>query len=135
MTSIKQDNKTYNFHTSRHLIFHGCLKCYLFYYVLIDLILFILVINIFDNNKVNLSFLHHKLVFQHQNIYTIIQQIRNGMGSLRHTFQLRLVAGRSHCRLCSWCLFGTYKLRPWQPPEPQHNRHIILHSRMFLSTR
>jgi len=57
------------------------------------------------------------------------------MGSLGRTVQLRLVAGRSHCCLCSWCLSGTYKLRPPEPPQSQSNCHSVLHSCMFLSTR
>jgi hypothetical protein len=57
------------------------------------------------------------------------------MGSLRHTFQLRLVAGRSHYRMCSLCLSGTYKLRPSDQPQPHCVRYIVLHQRVFLSTR
>jgi len=54
------------------------------------------------------------------------------MESLRHTFQLWLVAGRSHCRLYYQFLSVTYKLRPSEEPGPLFVRHIVLHSRMFL---
>jgi hypothetical protein len=57
------------------------------------------------------------------------------MGSLRHTFQLRLVAGRSHYCMCPLCLSDTYKLRPSDQPQRHCVRHIVLHSRMFLSAR
>jgi hypothetical protein len=50
--------------------------------------------------------------FQDKRVYTSTQQLRYGMGSLRHTFQLRLVAGRSHYYLYFLCLSGTYKMRP-----------------------
>jgi len=76
-----------------------------------------------------------KFAFQLQRVYTSTQQLRYGMGSLRHTFQLRLVVSRGHCRLCCKCLPGTYKLRPWEETEPVCVRHIVLHSRMFLSAR
>ena len=73
--------------------------------------------------------------FQRQRAYKITQQLRHGMGSLRHTFQLRLVVGHSHCRLCSCCLFDIYKLRSWEEPEPHCIHHILLRSRLFLSAR
>jgi hypothetical protein len=76
-----------------------------------------------------------KFAFQHQRIYTSTQILRHGMGSLRHTFHLRLLAGSSHCRLCYKCLFGSYTLRPWEETQPQRFRHIVVHSRMFLSAR
>jgi hypothetical protein len=74
-----------------------------------------------------------KFVLQHQRVYTPTQQLRHGMESLRHTFQLGYMAGRSHCRLCSLCLSGTYKLRPSKESEHLSVRHIVLYSRMFLS--
>jgi len=76
-----------------------------------------------------------KFAFQHQRVYTSTQQLRHGMGSLRHTLQLRIVAGRSHCCLCYHRLSGTYTLWPWDETEPQALWHIVLHSRMFLSAR
>jgi hypothetical protein len=121
---------------SKHLIFHRVLKCFLSHYVLIDFISYLFVlINILTNTKVKPFFLHQQFVLQQQHIYTITQQFQLGMGSLRRTFQLRLVAGRSHYCLCSWCLSGTYKLRPRESPESQSNCHNILHSCMFLSAR
>jgi hypothetical protein len=78
---------------------------------------------------------NYKFFFQHQRVYTSTQQLWHRMGSLRHTFQLRLVAGRSHYRMCSLCLPGTYKLRPSDQPEPHCVHHIFLHPRMLLSAR
>jgi len=76
-----------------------------------------------------------KFVFQLPRVYTSTQNIRPGMGPLRHTLQLQLVAGRSHCHLCYKCLPGTYKLWPSEEREPLSVRHIVLHSRMFLPAR
>ena len=76
-----------------------------------------------------------KFPFQHQRVYSPTHQLGHGMGSLRRPFQLQLMAGRSHFRLCSWCLSGTNKLRPSEEPEPQSVRHIVLHTRVFLSAR
>jgi len=105
-------------------------------YGLIDFISYLFVIiHIFINNNVKPSFLHNQFSFQHESVYTITQQFRDDMGSLRRTFQLQFMAGRSHFRLCCWCLSGTYKLQSWEPPESQSNCHSILHSCMFLSTR
>jgi hypothetical protein len=50
-----------------------------------------------------------KFVFQVKRVYTFTKQLRHDMESLRDTFQLRLVAGRSHCHLCCCYLSSTYK--------------------------
>jgi len=76
-----------------------------------------------------------KFFFQLQSVYTSTQQLRHGMGSLRLAFQLQLMAGRSHCRLCYQCLSGTYKLQQSEEPESHCVRHIVPHSRKFLSAR
>jgi hypothetical protein len=121
---------------SGHLILHRILKRSSFHYVWSDFIPCLIVIkNINKNNKHERSYLRHQLFFQHEGVFTSSQHIRHGMETLRHTFQLRLVVGRSHYRLCSWCLSCYHKLQLQEQRESQSNCHSILHSFMFLSAR
>jgi len=61
--------------------------------------------------KVNVQTQQYKFVFQLQHLCSSTQQNRHGLESILRTFQLRLVAGRSHCCLCSWCLSCTHQLQ------------------------
>jgi hypothetical protein len=69
------------------------------------------IFNISKHRKRSVQTQHHQFFFQLQHLYSSTQQIRHGLESLRHTFQLQIVAGRSHCCLCSLCLPCTHQLQ------------------------